>query len=184
MTFYIDSSQAGASARITQTIQKCICRHTGSWSEIVFLCIGSDRIIGDCLGPFVGQLLDSYTSPGVFVYGTLSDPVHAMNLTQISHQIQLHHPDSLVIAVDASLGQKKHLGYVAINNGSLYPGAAVQKKLPPVGDIYITGIVNTSGVLAQLTLQTTRISTVISLADTIARGLLPVLKLSDFIQIP
>ena len=65
------------------------------------------------------------------------------------------------MAIDASLGQKKHLGYVTIGNGALYPGAAVQKELPPVGDIHITGIVNTAGIMEQLTLQTTRLSTVI-----------------------
>lgn len=86
--------------------------------------------------------------------------------------ITLHHPAALVIAVDASLGEKEHLGYVTIGNGSLYPGAAVQKELPPVGDIYITGIVNISGILEYLTLQTTRLSTVISLADTITQGIL------------
>ena len=53
--------------------------------------------------------------------------------------------------MDASLGQKKHLGYVTIADGALYPGAAVQKELPPVGDIHITGIVNIAGVLEQLT---------------------------------
>ena len=47
-----------------------------------------------------------------------------------------------------------------------------QKELPPVGDIHITGIVNIAGVLEQLTLQTTRLSTVISLADTITQGIL------------
>ena len=86
-------------------------------------------------------------------------------------QIKILHPEGLVIAVDASLGQKKHLGYVTIGNGALYPGAAVQKELPPVGDIHITGIVNIAGVLEQLTLQTTRLSTVISLADTITQGI-------------
>ena len=52
-----------------------------------------------------------------------------------------------MIAIDASLGQKKHLGYVTIGNGALYPGAGVQKNLPPVGDIHITGIVNTAGLM-------------------------------------
>ena len=74
--------------------------------------------------------------------------------------------------IDASLGDEKHLGYVTIGNGSLYPGAAVQKDLPPVGDIYITGIVNIAGILEYLTLQTTRLSTVITLADTITQGIL------------
>ena len=60
---------------------------------------------------------------------------------------------------------------MTIADGALYPGAAVQKELPPVGDIHITGIVNIAGVLEQLTLQTTRLSTVISLADTITQGI-------------
>ena len=106
------------------------------------------------------------------MYGTLNQPVHAVNLPHITDFIAKEHPFSLVIAIDASLGDKKHLGYVTIGNGSLYPGAAVQKDLPPVGDIYITGIVNIGGVLEYLTLQTTRLSTVISLADTIAQGIL------------
>ena len=80
-----------------------------------------------------------------------------------------------VIAIDASLGQKKHLGYVTIGNGALYPGAGVQKDLPPVGDIHITGIVNTAGIMEQLTLQTTRLSTVVALADVIACGILKIL---------
>lgn len=67
---------------------------------------------------------------------------------------------------------KKHLGYVTIGDGALYPGAAVQKELPPVGDIHVTGIVNTAGLLEQLTLQTTRLSTVIHLADKITQGIL------------
>ena len=92
------------------------------------------------------------------------------------------HPDSLIIAVDASLGQKKHLGYVTIANGALYPGAAVHKKLPPVGHIHITGIVNTAGMLEQLTLQTTRLSTVISIAEQISNGILLMIPQSDFRQ--
>ena len=182
MPFYINSNHTEAPEKITKALHKCIQRHNASWSEMVFFCIGSDRIIGDCLGPFVGQLLDSCTTAGVSVYGTLQKPVHALNLEPVLNYIHQHHPDSLIIAIDASLGQKKHLGYVTIDNGSLYPGAAVQKHLPPVGDIHITGIVNISGILAQLTLQTTRISTVISLADTIARGLLPILNTSGLIQ--
>lgn len=103
---------------------------------------------------------------------TLNQPVHAVNLSHITDSIASAHPSALVIAIDASLGEKRHLGYVSIGNGSLYPGAAVQKDLPPVGDIYITGIVNIAGILEYLTLQTTRLSTVITLADTITQGIL------------
>lgn len=172
MTFYIDAKKAGSSRRISVLLRQCILHHPGTWSEIVFLCIGTDRTTGDCLGPYVGQQLSSHMIQGIHVYGTLNEPVHALNLEQVCAYIKARHPDSLVIAIDASLGQKKHLGYVTIANGALYPGAAVRKELPPVGDIHITGIVNTAGVLEHLTLQTTRLSTVISLADKITQGIL------------
>lgn len=152
------------------------------WKELVFLCIGTDRVTGDCLGPYVGHQLSALNLPGVSVYGTLSHPVHALNLSAIREEILLHHPDSLIIAIDASLGQKKHLGYVTIANGALYPGAAVHKKLPPVGHIHITGIVNIAGMLEQLTLQTTRLSTVISIAEQITGGILLMIPQSAFMQ--
>lgn len=171
MTFYIDAKKESSSAEIASLLKECIRQHAGHWEEMVFLCIGSDRITGDCLGPYIGQQLSPYAGKGIFVYGTLTEPVHALNLREISSFIDTHHPSALVIAIDASLGQKKHLGYVTIGNGALYPGAGVRKELPPVGDIHITGIVNIGGMLEQFTLQTTRLSTVISLADTITQGI-------------
>ena len=146
MAFYIDAGKNGSSGEIAYLLKKCILHCPKRWTEIVFLCIGSDRVTGDCLGPYIGHLL------------TPHETGHA-----------------LVIAIDASLGQKKHLGYVTIGNGALYPGAGVQKNLPPVGDIHITGIVNTAGLMDHLTLQTTRLSTVVALADVIAGGILKIL---------
>ena len=185
MTFYINARQTDSVCKISGSLRQCILHYRNNWSELVFLCIGTDRVTGDCLGPFVGQKLSSYSGTDFSVYGTLFQPVHALNLTDIYQHIQTHHPNALVIAIDASLGEKKHLGYVTIGNGALYPGAGVQKDLPPVGDIHITGIVNVSGVLEQLTLQTTRLSTVIFLADKIVQGILESIPLSktDFKQI-
>ena len=82
-------------------------------------------------------------------------------------------PDALVIAVDASLGVKSHIGYVTLGTGSLKPGVGVNKTtLPETGDIFITGIVNFSGMLDSLLLQSTRLSTVMRLADCISIGIL------------
>lgn len=182
MAFYIDTKKESSSREIAYLLKKCILHHPGKWSEIVFLCIGSDRMTGDCLGPYVGFLLSRRDIRGASVYGTLEHPVHALNLPKTAADIRTRHPDALVIAIDASLGEKKHLGYVTIGNGALYPGAGVQKELPPVGDIYITGIVNISGLLEQLTLQTTRLSTVMYLADTITQGILDIFPKECVIQ--
>lgn len=179
MTFYINARQTDSVCKISGSLRQCILHYRNNWSELVFLCIGTDRVTGDCLGPFVGQKLSSYSGTDFSVYGTLFQPVHALNLTDIYQHIQTHHPNALVIAIDASLGEKKHLGYVTIANGALHPGAAIHKQLPSVGHIHITGIVNVSGVLEQLTLQTTRLSTVIFLADKIVQGILESIPLSN-----
>ena len=97
--------------------------------------------------------------------------MHALNLWQTSREITRLHPDALVIAVDASLGQKEHLGFVTIGDGALLPGAGVQKTLPAVGNLHITGIVNTGGFLDHWMLQTTPLSTVVALADVISAGI-------------
>lgn len=183
MPFYINTKNKNSSREIALLLEKCIRKQKKKWNEIIFLCIGSDRVTGDCLGPYVGHRLSQYQFPGIFVYGTLEQPVNAVNLEDMILYIQESHPDALVIAVDASLGEKKHLGYVTIGNGALHPGAAVQKELPPVGDISITGIVNISGILEYLTLQTTRLSTVISLADVITQGILGILPGSSSISL-
>lgn len=171
MFFYINGMQTNSSVIMAKCIQKCILHHNSPWSELVFLCIGTDKIPGDALGPYIGYQLTKQPFPRSTIYGTLSTPVHALNLTDTVKQIRQQHSSALIVAIDASLGEKKHLGYVTIENGSLYPGAGVQKKLPPVGDISITGIVNTSGFFEQFSLQTTRLSTVITMADVITEGI-------------
>lgn len=173
MTFYIDSKHKSAIPDIAHNLEYHIQRLDRRWSDMIFLCIGTDRITGDCLGPYIGNALSHLVRelPGIFVYGTLQQPVHALNLNTVSLDITRRHPHGLVIAVDASLGQKKHLGYVTITDGALLPGAGVRKKLPAVGHLHITGIVNTGGFMEHWMLQTTPLSTVITLADVITAGI-------------
>ena len=173
MTFYIDSKQKSAVQEIADNLKDRIEKIHRPWADVVFLCIGTDRITGDCLGPYVGKQLSFLTKemPGIYVYDTLHRPVHALNLDAACLEISRQHPRGLIIAVDASLGQKKHLGYITIGDGALLPGAGVHKKLPAVGNLHITGIVNAGGFLEHCMLQTTPLSTVITLADIITAGI-------------
>lgn len=110
MTFYINTNQQDCSREISVLLKKCILSYPHHWTDLVFLCIGTDRVTGDCLGPYVGHRLSSFCFPGIYVYGTLVQPVHALNLCDTRKEILSRHPDSLIIAVDASLGQKKTPG--------------------------------------------------------------------------
>ena len=71
MTFYIDANKTGAAREISSLLKNCILHHRKSWKELVFLCIGTDRLTGDCLGPYVGQQLLCNASEKVHVYGCL-----------------------------------------------------------------------------------------------------------------
>ena len=101
----------------------------------------------------------------------LSHPVHALNLNETVNMLYEQHPHSLTIAVDASLGTKNHVGCLTVSEGPLNPGLGVRKKLPAVGDIAVTGIVNFSGAFDHLLLQSTRLATVVHMADSIVSGI-------------
>lgn len=172
MTYYIQGNCRSASEDLSELLLHCMQSFSSSFEELVILCIGSDRLTGDSLGPLVGSRLHPEILSHTSIYGTLNNPVHALNLKKTIQMLSSKHPHSLIIAVDASVGSKEHQGYITLEKGALTPGLGVQKKLPPVGDICITGIVNLAGAFEHILLQNTRLSLVMSLADTIASGIM------------
>lgn len=171
--YYIDTKKATAVPELGQQLQKLIREHPCADAPPVILCIGTDRVTGDSLGPLTGTFLQAYGGRSfLYLYGTLDAPVHALNLSDACRQIKKKHPRSLILAVDASLGTKKHLGYITLGRGSLQPGAGVHKKLDSIGDIFITGIINIAVPESQQALQNTRLATVSRLSCCIAQGIL------------
>lgn len=181
-TYYFNSKEDNVSAKIAHALSSFINFYYYQSREIVILCIGSDRVTGDSLGPLIGYKLENFNRDNyaafrrfgyrrLHLYGTLEYPVHAMNLKETVDDINFYHPDCPIIAIDASLGNNKYIGYITVGLGPLHPGTGVNKKLPAVGDIFITGIVGASGMLEQMVLQNTRLSTVMTLADKISQGL-------------
>lgn len=138
---------------------------------IVFVCIGTDRSIGDSLGPLVGTLLQEKKLRSFYIYGTLEDPIHAVNLEEKLQKIKELHFHPFIIGIDACLGRSKNIGTIEIGAGPVKPGTAVKKELPAVGNIHITGIVNVYGFLEYHVLQYTRLSLVLQMSKTIANAI-------------
>ena len=176
-TSYFDPAKNGSSKQFYRQLLMHLRELDAYNRDIVIVCIGSDRATGDCLGPLVGDKLNKCSGP-FYIYGTLEQPVHAKNLNSTLAHINNTYRDPLIIAIDASLGSSRHVGYVTIIKGALRPGVGVDKDLPIVGDISITGIVNVSGMLNQLLIQNTRLSLVMRLADFISCGLKKATSLS------
>lgn len=138
---------------------------------IIFICIGTDRSTGDSLGPLIGTLLSEKNISPFHVYGTLDEPIHALNLDGKLKEIQEKHKNPYIIGIDACLGRMKSVGIIQIGDGPVKPGSGVKKELPPVGNIHITGIVNISGFMEFLVLQNTRLSLVLNMAKIISKGI-------------
>lgn len=138
--------------------------------DIAFICIGTDRATGDCLGPLTGYKLSDMKYTNVHVLGTLDNPVHAKNLDEQLQELKSYN-DPFIIAIDASLGKFERIGFINIKEGPLSPGSGVNKALPKVGDMHITGIVNMSGFMEIMVLQNTRLSLVMNMSNIIAKGI-------------
>lgn len=137
----------------------------------IILCIGTDRSTGDSFGPLTGwhltSLLRSWNLP---IYGTLEHPVHAVNLAETIQGLP-NTETRPVIALDACLGQISPVGSIIVKKEPLQPGMGLKKKLPAVGDISISGIVNIGGYMEFQILQNTRLNLVFKMAQLVARSI-------------
>ncbi len=173
----IDARDPHAPEQIASYLTSRILSHAG-WERIVVVCIGTDRSTGDSLGPLVGSLLteqiactDGPRRAGIDIRGTLDDPVHAMNLRDACSDLSTAPHVHLVVGVDACLGQADQVGTISLGVGPVRPGAGVNKALPPVGVLHVTGTVNVGGFMEYLVLQNTRLSLVMRMARVIAQGI-------------
>ncbi len=169
---YINSN---SNAAFTHFTDELYARLKGALEKgaksMVFVCIGTDRSTGDSLGPLIGHKISGLKGKGVYVYGSLESPVHAKNIEAIMKQISQDCENPFVVAIDACLGSMDHIGYVGVGEGPIKPGSGVNKELAPVGDMFVTGIVNFGGFMDFLVLQNTRLFTVMKIADLISTGI-------------
>ena len=168
----VRADEPGAAARLACALAGWLAQRDRE--RVVVVCIGTDRSTGDALGPLVGTLLARagvLPEPAVTLLGTLDEPVHAGNLDRALEEVAAAAGRATVIAVDACLGRSENVGSVSAGRGPLQPGAGVNKSLPAVGDLFVTGTVNVGGFMEYFVLQNTRLSLVVRMAEVIASGI-------------
>ena len=100
-----------------------------SFSNIVFICIGSNKIVGDSIGPIVGnKLLKKNKLKNINVIGTTTEPVNYQNIDRLSQYIEERNKDSCIISIDSAMGGIKQIGQIYVNWGNLEIGKAINKK--------------------------------------------------------
>ncbi len=112
------------------------------FSEIVFLCIGTNKIVGDCFGPLVGSYLsDSILNKKINVFGTLKNPITYLNFNKTSDEIKRKFKNPCIISIDAALGKKENIGHVYIKFGKNEIGKAIKDPITCESSISIKGVV-------------------------------------------
>ena len=170
-TYYFDRNSDPASEAFGLRLRDMIAHVDKYYDCIVLFCIGTDKATGDSLGPMCGTFMKQ-NIPDIPVFGTLAKPVHALNIRSSLKHLYEKYEHPLVIAIDAALGQKNDVGLVTLSDSHIFPGIGVNKKLPAIGDMSITGIVNLSGHTGANLLQNTRLYTVKQMAEYIGKALI------------
>lgn len=151
--------------KISSTIKDIINENT------VIVCIGTDRVIGDSLGPLIGTILErnKFKYP---VYGTLEKPIHALNIYESIENIEKTHPNGIFLVIDACVGEKTSVGTIQIMKGPVSPGKGSGKKLPQIGHYSLLGIVDEKCEDRNFLFGSVRLNFIFDLAEIISSSLL------------
>lgn len=137
----------------------------------VVLCVGSDLVIGDALGPVTGTLLKNKTEGlACYVYGSLSSPVTAKEVKYVNNFLRRTHPNRKIIAIDAAVGEAGDVGLIKISDNALRPGSGANKKLGKVGDVSILGVIAEKSLFHYSVLNNTRLNVIYTMAGIIAEA--------------
>lgn len=157
-------------------IGKALAKIIPSDKKTLAVCIGSDLVLGDSLGPLVGTILKKKNSD-LYVYGTLNNPVTAKDVDVVRKNVKIMHPNTICIAIDASIGDVDDVGIIKVINKGLKPGLGVNKNLGVIGDVSIIGVVASKSLQNYNLYNLTRLNLVYKMAEQIADGII------DFINV-
>lgn len=112
------------------------------YSDLIFICIGTNKIVGDSFGPIVGEILKHNVRDGrIKVIGDLTNNINAKNIFQNLKNIEDKYTNPYIISIDSALSNSIEPGNVFIIKKGLIPGSALNKQNIAIGNIGIKGIV-------------------------------------------
>ena len=137
INIYTATENAYAESELKENLKKIL-----KGDVPIVVCIGTDAVTGDSLGPLVGSLLKKKAGGLTYVFGSMENPVTATDVASLKKMIKGVYPYSRILAVDAALGSKAEVGSVKLSDGPIKPGLGVNKDLGEIGDASIIGVVD------------------------------------------
>ncbi len=111
--------------------------------NIVFLCIGTKKIVGDSIGPLVGSALKhSFKfNNKIKVVGDYENNIYYQNIQESLDFINKKYTNSAIVVIDSALSSEANIGKIFVENKGLKYGEALKKYGNVVGDISIKAVV-------------------------------------------
>ena len=112
-------------------------------NDIIFLCIGTNKVIGDSFGPSVGENLKKcmQTKKNIKVIGDYENIICYANIEKIIKKIKQSYKRSLIIVLDSALSNESDIGKIFIQNRGLKYAEGLGKKNNIIGNISIKAVV-------------------------------------------
>jgi len=152
------------------------------FSHIVILCIGSNKIIGDCVGPMVGQNLNELLkqeNKKIIIYGNMKETINFKNAQKIITDIFQMYEKPFMITIDSALGTENMIKKIVVNEGWIQIGKSLGRSISYHSHINIKGVVgeNKKNPKDNIeTLKKVKLEIVNELSNTVTKGIHQVIE--------
>ena len=112
-------------------------------NNIIFLCIGTTKIVGDSFGPLVGTILKKYFcgNKKIEIIGDLENALTYDKIEESVKYIKKRYINKLIIVLDSALSDQSNVGRIFIQNRGLKYAESLKKQNRTIGDISIKAVV-------------------------------------------
>ena len=111
------------------------------FSDIVFICIGTKKVIGDSIGPLIGENLKEIQNDFIHVFGTMDNNINFINGKETIKEIYEKYKNPFIITIDAALSNNNNKGDIVLGSGCIKIGKALNKSVCFYSDINLKCVI-------------------------------------------
>lgn len=128
--------------RITGVLENV--SNENKYTSMIVVCLGASltEICGECVGPLIGsELKEKGHIEGVYIYGTMEDPIDGLNYEQRINQLDRKHKSPLVISVTCGISDYKwKMGCISVRKEVVSIHSDEGGKCTNIGKVAVTPI--------------------------------------------
>lgn len=164
---------------LSKSVINIIQKNNYSEKELCFICVGTDKIVGDAIGPLVGSNLKKYIDKNsiknINIIGNLDNPITNNNIENFNNL------KGIKILIDSAISNSYNVGDIIVEEKSNKLVSAFFDEKIINYDISIKAVVaknNFSSTLNLINLQTVSIKTIINISEKITKEMCKVIDIN------